>query len=266
MPHRQMAMALESWESTTSTAWWVSTSCAELCVVFMPIMYSAGAASPARVFLPTRDGVGRCLAANLRMFSFMEPLTPTLAEDVTSEDTEAFDEPGLDDDDPVADTVGNGTVRGDPDTTGESEDSRSGQRTSATLSKSLVRRIVVKATELTDAPAAQRALLAHLLGTADSVPELTAAVFTAGRSFTTSAVDLRSIGDADPMEAGVAALSLPKPRLKAVWALLVVLHQVKGTPPTADAKAALAVAKAVHAMPKESQSDLDTALALARRS
>ncbi len=222
-------------------------------------MCSAGAASPVRVFLPTRDGADRYLAANLRMFSSMEPLTPSLAEDVTSEDTEAFDEP-------VADTVGNGTVRGDPDTTGESEDSRSGQRTSATLSKSLVRRIVVKATELTDAPAAQRALLAHLLGTADSVPELTAAVFTAGRSFTTSAVDLRSIGDADPMEAGVAALSLPKPRLKAVWALLVVLHQVKGTPPTADAKAALAVAKAVHAMPKESQSDLDTALALARRS
>ncbi len=242
----------------------------DVCGELIPFMCPAGAALPIRApvaaSLPARDGVGRCLAANLRMFSFMEPLTPTLAEDVTSEDTEVFDEPGLDDDDQVADTVGNGTVRGDPDTTGEGEDSRSGQRTSATLSKSLVRRIVVKATELTDAPAAQRALLAHLLGTADSVPELTAAVFTAGRSFTTSAVDLRSIGDADPMEAGVAALSLPKPRLKAVWALLVVLHQVKGTPPTADAKAALAVAKAVHAMPKESQSDLDTALALARRS
>jgi len=192
------------------------------------------------------------------MFSFMEPLTPTLAEDVTSEDTEVVDEPGLTDDDPVDEHTDNGTA-------GESEDTRSGQRAAATLSKGLVRRIVVKATELTDAPAAQRALLAHLLGTADSVPELTAAVFTAGRSFTTSAVDLRSIGDADPMEAGVTALSLPKPRLKAVWALLVVLHQVKGTPPASDAKAALAVAKAVHAMPKESQSDLDTALALARR-
>ncbi len=192
------------------------------------------------------------------MFSSMEPLTPTLAEDVTSDDTEVVDESGFIDDDPVADTTDNGTA-------GESEDTRSGQRPAATLNKGLVRRIVVKATELTDAPAAQRALLAHLLGTADSVPELTAAVFTAGRSFTTSAVDLRSIGDADPMEAGVTALSLPKPRLKAVWALLVVLHQVKGTPPTSDAKAALAVAKAVHAMPKDSQSDLDTALALARR-
>jgi hypothetical protein len=192
------------------------------------------------------------------MFSSMEPLTPTLADDVTSDDTEVVDESGFIDDDPVADTTDNGTA-------GESEDTRSGQRPAATLNKGLVRRIVVKATELTDAPAAQRALLAHLLGTADSVPELTAAVFTAGRSFTTSAVDLRSIGDADPMEAGVTALSLPKPRLKAVWALLVVLHQVKGTPPTSDAKAALAVAKAVHAMPKDSQSDLDTALALARR-
>jgi len=192
------------------------------------------------------------------MFSSMEPLTPTLAEDVASDDTEVVDESGFIDDDPVADTTDNGTA-------GESEDTRSGQRPAATLNKGLVRRIVVKATELTDAPAAQRALLAHLLGTADSVPELTAAVFTAGRSFTTSAVDLRSIGDADPMEAGVTALSLPKPRLKAVWALLVVLHQVKGTPPTSDAKAALAVAKAVHAMPKDSQSDLDTALALARR-
>jgi len=192
------------------------------------------------------------------MFSSMEPLTPTLADDVTSDDTEVVDESGFIDDDPVADTTDNGTA-------GESEDTRSGQRPAATLNKGLVRRIVVKATELTDAPAAQRALLAHLLGTADSVPELTAAVFTAGRSFTTSAVDLRSIGDADPMEAGVTALSLPKPRLKAVWALLVVLHQVKGTPPTSDAKAALAVAKEVHAMPKDSQSDLDTALALARR-
>jgi len=208
--------------------------------------------------LPAWDGTDRYLAANLRMFSSMEPLTPTLAEDVTSDDTEVVDESGFIDDDPVADTTDNGTA-------GESEDTRSGQRPAATLNKGLVRRIVVKATELTDAPAAQRALLAHLLGTADSVPELTAAVFTAGRSFTTSAVDLRSIGDADPMEAGVAALSLPKPRLKAVWALLVVLHQVKGTPPTSEAKAALAVAKAVHAMPKESQSDLDTALALARR-
>jgi len=208
--------------------------------------------------LPAWDGTDRYLAANLRMFSSMEPLTPTLAEDVTSDDTEVVDESGFIDDDPVADTTDNGTA-------GESEDTRSGQRPAATLNKGLVRRIVVKATELTDAPAAQRALLAHLLGTADSVPELTAAVFTAGRSFTTSAVDLRSIGDADPMEAGVTALSLPKPRLKAVWALLVVLHQVKGTPPTSDAKAALAVAKAVHAMPKDSQSDLDTALALARR-
>jgi len=208
--------------------------------------------------LPAWDGTDRYLAANLRMFSSMEPLTPTLAEDVTSDDTEVVDESGFIDDDPVADTTDNGTA-------GESEDTRSGQRPAATLNKGLVRRIVVKATELTDAPAAQRALLAHLLGTADSVPELTAAVFTAGRSFTTSTADLRSIGDADPMEAGVAALSLPKPRLKAVWALLVVLRQVKGTPPTADAKAALAVAKAVHAMPKESQSDLDTALALARR-
>jgi len=208
--------------------------------------------------LPAWDGTDRYLAANLRMFSSMEPLTPTLAEDVTSDDTEVVDESGFIDDDPVADTTDNGTA-------GESEDTRSGQRPAATLNKGLVRRIVVKATELTDAPAAQRALLAHLLGTADSVPELTAAVFTAGRSFTTSAVDLRSIGDADPMEAGVTALSLPKPRLKAVWALLVVLHQVKGTPPTSEAKAALAVAKAVHAMPKDSQSDLDTALALARR-
>ncbi len=230
-------------------------------------MCPAGEVSPARaqVHLPGRDGTDRYLAANLRMFSSMEPLTPTLAEDVASDDTEVVDEPGLTDDDPAAEHTDNGTVRGDPDTAGEGEDTRSGQRAAATLNKGLVRRIVVKATELTDAPAAQRALLAHLLGTADSVPELTAAVFTAGRSFTTSAVDLRSIGDADPMEAGVTALSLPKPRLKAVWALLVVLHQVKGTPPTSEAKAALAVAKAVHAMPKDSQSDLDTALALARR-
>jgi len=199
------------------------------------------------------------------MFSTMESLTPTLAGDVMSGDTDVVNEPGLIADDPVQDTTDNGTIRGDTDTAGDSEDTRSGQRPAATLNKGLVRRIVVKATELTDAPAAQRALLAHLLGTADSVPELTAAVFTAGRSFTTSAVDLRSIGEADPMEAGVTALSLPKPRLKAVWALLVVLHQVKGTPPTSDAKAALAVAKAAHMMPKESQSDLDTAMALARR-
>ena len=191
-------------------------------------------------------------AANLRMFLFMDS-----AEHIAPDGTDVVDESELLADEPVQENT---------DTAGEGEDTRSGQRPAATLSKNLVRRIVVKATELTDAPAVQRALLAHLLGTADSVPELTAAVFTAGRSFTTSTADLRSIGDADPMEAGVAALSLPKPRLKAVWALLVVLHQVKGTPPTADAKAALAVAKAVHAMPKESQSDLDTALALARRS
>ncbi len=192
------------------------------------------------------------------MFLFMDS-----AEHFAPDGTDVVDESELLADEPVQE---NTDTTDTTDTAGEGEDTRSGQRPAATLSKNLVRRIVVKATELTDAPAVQRALLAHLLGTADSVPELTAAVFTAGRSFTTSTADLRSIGDADPMEAGVAALSLPKPRLKAVWSLLVVLRQVKGAPPTADAKAALAVAKAVHAMPKESQADLDTALALARRS
>lgn len=133
-------------------------------------------------------------------------------------------------------------------------------------SKAVVKRIVAKVAEVTDAPEETRRVAAALLGCSTDVSELSVAILTAPRAALGPVHDLTAIGESDPMEAGVVAATMGKDRIKAVWSLLVALDVAKGTPPASIAKAAIALAKTVFALDEIVKCELEAAIALVKKS
>lgn len=193
----------------------------------------------------------------------------TPAGDADVDDLDAALEQGLDevaDEDDIADE--------DIDEIDETEDEPEADaarptagRTKAQVNRALIRRVANKAADLAAAPASRRDTLAQLLGAEDDLADLTYAVMTADRSALAPVADLNAIAEADPFAAGVVAAALGRPRMKAVWTLLQTLGaDIAASVPPSDAKAAMALAPAVHKLPADVRAELAEVVALARKS
>lgn len=111
--------------------------------------------------------------------------------------------------------------------------------------RGLIRRVAKKVVELQEADEQDVQLLASLLGSSsEDVTELTLAVMTSSRGDTAALADVKEIAEANEAERAVQALTMGKPRMKAVWGVLAALGAVNATMPASDAKAALALAGA----------------------
>jgi hypothetical protein len=145
--------------------------------------------------------------------------------------------------------------------------SHTATRAKTASNKALIRRVANKATELTGAPKARKETLASMLGCSTELSDLTFTVMTADRSALAPAADLNAIAAEDPYSASVVALSQGKTRLRGVWGLLTTLNaDVPATIPASDAKAAVAVAKAIGKLPDSARDELAKVVALGRKS
>lgn len=134
------------------------------------------------------------------------------------------------------------------------------------LDRATVRRVATKMHDLSQASAERREILTALLSAPSTEPiDLTVAVMTGARSAMTPVTDLLSVADSDPLAAGITAMSLERSRMRAVWQLAAQLQLVEGAIPSADTKAALALAGALQNVDDEHRAELDAVQALARK-
>jgi hypothetical protein len=167
----------------------------------------------------------------------------------------------LDDDDELGQDA---ATEHDGDT---SSGTRTATRTKTALNRALVRRVANKAAELTGAPKARKETLAAMLGCGTDLAELTYTVMTADRSALAPAADLNAIAAEDMFSASIVALSQGRARIRGVWSLLVTLGaSVPEAIPASDAKAAIAVAKAIDKLPDGARDELSKVVALGRKS
>lgn len=130
------------------------------------------------------------------------------------------------------------------DSAGAKAPSRPGRKRSGP-DRGLIRRVAKKVVELQEADEQDVQLLASLLGSSsEDVTELTLAVMTSSRGDTAALADVKEIAEANEAERAVQALTMGKPRMKALWGVLAALGAVNATMPASDAKAALALAGA----------------------
>ncbi|ACL42350.1 hypothetical protein Achl_4399 (plasmid) [Pseudarthrobacter chlorophenolicus A6] len=137
-------------------------------------------------------------------------------------------------------------------------------------SRGLFRRVAAKTIEVQGASDTVRALAAAQVGGSEDVVELVASIMSAGRSSTSPLTDIETIQAAirdEPWSVGITATALGRARLKSIWTLLHTLGAV-GTPapPASDAKAGLAVAKAVNGLSEDNQLELVASAELLKRS
>ena len=132
--------------------------------------------------------------------------------------------------------------------------------------RALIRRAATKAETLRRAPKEQVRLLAAMLGVdATNTVELTVAVLTADRSALSVGRGLIDLAGMDQMELAVTASSLERTELRKLWAFASDAGADLGTVPAADAKAALAFARAVAALDKAVLDKVAAAIELARK-
>lgn len=191
----------------------------------------------------------------------------------TTDELDALLEQGLD----PSDDVDPGTGDGDEDDHDDADDevaegapraaAGAAGRSKAAANRALIRRVANKAAELAQAPEARRETLGKLLGVDADLADLTFAVMTADRSALAPVADLNAIAEADPFSAGVVAAAQGRARMKAVWTLLQNLGaEIPASIPPSDAKAAMALAPAVHRLPGTVRGELAQVVALARKS
>jgi hypothetical protein len=178
------------------------------------------------------------------------------------EDREGTDPAGPGSDpDPAATADGDDAAGPDDDEAGPSS---SAQR--ARHDRALIRRAATKAEVLRRAPKDQVRLLAAMLGVdATNTVELTVAVLTADRSALSVGRGLIDLAGMDQMELAVTASSLERADLRKLWAFASDAGADLGTVPAADAKAALAFARAVAALDKAVLDKVAAAIELARK-
>ncbi|WIE80947.1 hypothetical protein [Curtobacterium sp. MCSS17_016] len=195
------------------------------------------------------------------------PVVPSpSAPEPDEEQLSALDKAALSDeayvvhDDPWADVTnaedGSITLADPPAAADEDDDDddetdtpkKTSPRRNAAKDRALVRKTVAKVLEVQAAEADLVNVAASILGVnPDNTADLTVAVITANSRDLQVVTDLKTILDADALEAGVTATGLGRARLRAVWKLLAGLGGVTGEMPSSDAKAAIALVKALHA-------------------
>lgn len=166
------------------------------------------------------------------------------------------DEPATEDDRPST-----GTAAEEPETNaGRGKGGRS-------MSRAQIRRVAAKAQEVAEADDVTRRAAANLVGSGPGISELTTAIMAADRGSAQAISDLTQIAEMDdPMEAGVHATALERPRLRAVWSLLAALGAGPvGNIPNADVKAALTVAKSAQNLDDEVTAQLESVVELMKK-
>lgn len=132
--------------------------------------------------------------------------------------------------------------------------------------RALIMRTARKTLEIHQADALTKGLLATVVGTSGSADEIAYAVLSGGAKSIQSAVDALSIIDADVLEAGIHAAALGRARLRSVWRVFAELGVVAGEAPSSDAKAAIALVRALHEGDTGAvRADIDAAVSLANR-
>ena len=121
-------------------------------------------------------------------------------------------------------------------------------RRAAAKERALVRRTAAKVLEVQSASPDLVAVAASIVGVnVENTVDLTVAIITANARDLQVVGDLKTILDADSLEAGVTATALGRVRLRGVWNLLAGLSGIAGPMPSSDPKAAIAVVRALHA-------------------
>lgn len=157
--------------------------------------------------------------------------------DAWSQDTDAnMDTPDIDGPDE--------TLSGVVDLVAEPQTKRSSS--SAASNRSLIRRTASKAQELAGADAEHLELLGVVLSCGTGLSDLTTTVMTSSAKDAQSLSDALEILDSDQLEAGITAASLGRHRLRQLWKLFGALDVVSGDAPASDAKAAIALVRAVN--------------------
>lgn len=132
--------------------------------------------------------------------------------------------------------------------------------------RALIRRVAAKTEALRRAPKDHTKLLAAMLGvTATNLVELTVAVMTADRQALSVGRGLLDLADMDQMELAVAASGLERTELRKLWSFAAEAGAELGAVPAADAKAALAFARAVAALDKPVLDKVAAAIELGRK-
>lgn len=193
--------------------------------------------------------------------------TPTVGDEADDDLQALLDGDGEDDLEPGASDAQDQDDTDDEDATEGATRAPGAGRSKTTVNRQLIRRVANKAAELADAPSARLDTLGKLLGVEPELSDLTFAVMTADRSALAPVADLNAIAEADPFSAGVVAAAQGRARMKAVWTLLQNLGaDIPASIPPSDAKAAMALAPAVHRLPKDVREELAQVVALARKS
>jgi hypothetical protein len=133
--------------------------------------------------------------------------------------------------------------------------------------RAFARRVITKYAELADPGVKPEhlELAASLMpGVRNDPAELAIAILCGVRPRTQAVSDVMGVREADAMDAGVIVASWPNARLSQAWNLVHMLDLVPAKRP-AGIKGSLALARAVHKMPKDKIDVLDQALALLRR-
>lgn len=159
---------------------------------------------------------------------------------------------------------------GEDGSDGEDAGRAGGARSQKDISRAAIRRIAAKAEEVAETPDKVRALAAKVLGSTDTVTDLTTAIMLADRAAAAALTDLKKIvaetGE-NEMTAMVTVIDMKKERVKAVWSLLEDLgvEKAKKSLPASDAKAGMQVVQTVKAVDPASLAPVDDVLVLLRK-
>lgn len=133
------------------------------------------------------------------------------------------------------------------------------------MSRAAIRRIASKAQEVSETDERIVEVTASILGTGTGLAEVTTAIMAAPRSVAAPVNDLTMVAQSDMMEAAINAAALGRDRLRAVWNLINALTGSSTAIPSANAKAALAVAKASFALDDVAKAEVEAVSELLRK-
>lgn len=156
----------------------------------------------------------------------------------------------------------------------DQDDSESGESKGATTgpasgsNRALIRRVAAKAAEVAEADQQTLGVAVSLLGCGTGLADVTTAIMTAPRAVTAPFADLLSIAEASGAEQGIIAMTMGRPRLRAIWSLLddLGIPGFHSSIPPSDAKAALAVAAGANTVGEETRRSIEAVKALLRKS
>ncbi|WP_159600025.1 hypothetical protein [Agromyces humi] len=147
------------------------------------------------------------------------------------------------------------------------EPATAGTRKPRNRDRANLRRGIAKYDQLLTARPELRAALAAVLRVQDSARDLTFAIMAGQRTAARAIDDVRELSSLaeTPVDALIAAVSLPRHRMKAVWALLTALDHARGPLPQADVKAGALLMKHATQLTDTDLEELAAVHELARR-